>query len=70
MKYAKKPKSINQYINIGAVGKKCWEMELIFIWILRQVDEWEGERAYINIISFCKDREYLANRLLQANLFA
>ena len=54
----------SQYINIGAVGKKCWEKGLIFIWILGQVDEWEGERAYINIISSCKDCECLADRLL------
>lgn len=27
------------YINIGAVDKKCWEKELIFIWILGQIGE-------------------------------
>jgi len=32
--------------------------------ILGQVDEWEGERPYINIISFCKDCEYLADKSL------
>lgn len=69
MKYAKKHKSINQYINIVAVDKKCWEKGLIFIWISGQVDEWEGERAYINIISFCKVCEYLVDRLLRVNLF-
>lgn len=57
-------------INIGAVGKNCWEKELIFIWILGQMGEWQGERAYINNRPICKDCEYLADRLLQANLFA
>lgn len=62
--------TIRANINIVAVGKKCWEKGLIFIWILGQVDEWEGERAYINIISFCKDCEYLADSLLRTNPFA
>lgn len=60
----------NQYINIGAVDKKCWKKGLIFIWILGQVDEWEGERAYINNRPICKDCECLADRLLWVNLFA
>lgn len=64
------PYSFYQYINIVSVGKKCREKELIFIWILGQVDEWEGERAYINIISFCKDCEYPADSLLWVNQFA
>ncbi len=52
------------YINIVAIGKKCWEKELIFIWISGQMGEWQGERAYINNRSICKDCEYLVDRLL------
>lgn len=68
--YLTKSFSIPLHINIGAVGKKCWEKELIFIWISRQMGEWEGERVYINNRPICKDCEYLADRLLQVNLFA
>ncbi len=57
------------YINIVSVDKKYWEKELIFIWILGQMGEWQGERAYINNRPICKDCEYLAYRTLQVNLF-
>lgn len=38
------------YINIVAVGEKCWEKKLIFIWISGQVGVWPGEEVIMGII--------------------
>ncbi len=59
-----------EIINIGAVGKKCWGKEPIFIGVLGQIDEWQGKESIINNRPICKVCEYLTDRLLCVHLFA
>lgn len=49
---------------------KCWEMELIFVWILGQIGEWQGERADINNRFIYAGCEYLGDGLLWVSLYA